>query len=442
MLCRLRVLGLSKTSSKVFPVIFDNCIKIDELLHNMAFFSKAMSEVPAISVQALTLNDDFEIIFLIIQYFPGSSHAMILKNLLKSCVFAALCFFIYPFNLSGEQLQVRPGFPPLIESIRLKHNIVFCSSEFDLHKQDIKERFEKELLLALWNRPQVILWIKRSAKYFLHIQKILKDNGLPSDLKYVPLIESGLRPHVSSHRGAVGFWQFMRATGKRYGLRIDHFVDERRNIFKSTSAACRYIKDLKDEFGSYLLALSAYNMGESALKRAIKAQETSDFFSLYLPLQTQRYIFKILCAKLILENQAGYGFYLKKSDLYPVFAFDRIKLGSSNGMIPINLVAKAALIPFKTLKDYNPELRGYYLGKGNISILIPKGKIKGFSTRFTRYYAEWAENHKPSRFHIVKPGESLTGIAKRYRIRLSSLLKLNHISANRIIHPGDRLVIE
>ena len=367
---------------------------------------------------------------------------MILKILLKSLVLAATALFICPFNLAGEQLQGNGGFPPLIESIRFDRNIVFCNNEIKLQKQDVKERLEKELMLALWNRPQVILWIKRSAKYFSHIQKILKDNDLPLDLKYVPLIESGLRPHVSSHRGAVGFWQFMRSTGKRYGLKIDHLVDERRNIFKSTSAACRYIRDLKNEFGSYLLALSAYNMGESALKRAIKAQETRDFFSLYLPLQTQRYIFKILCAKLILENQKDYGFYLKKSDLYPVFAFDRIKLGSSNRNIPINLIAKAAQVPFKTVKDYNPELRGYYLGKGNISILIPKGKIKGFSSRFTRYYAQWVKNHKPSRFHIVRSGESLTGIAKQYRIRLSSLLKLNHISADRVIHPGDRLVIE
>ena len=122
-------------------------------------------------------------------------------------------------------------------------------------------------------------------------------------MKYVPLIESALRPHAASSKGAVGYWQFIRSTGRNYGLRIDSQVDERRNIFKSTNAACKYLKTLEEQFGSYLLALSAYNMGEYGLNREIKRQQNNDFFSLYLPLETQRYAFKLICAKIIFENQ-------------------------------------------------------------------------------------------------------------------------------------------
>ena len=331
-------------------------------------------------------------------------------------------------------------FPPLIHSIQFKNNIEFCNIKIPLDRQDAKERLEKEILLALWSRPQVILWIKRTAKYFPLIEDILKQYQLPLDLKYVPVIESALRPHSKSSKGAVGYWQFIRSTGKHYGLRIDSRVDERRNIFKSTHAACKYIKDLEKQFGSYLLALAAYNMGEYGLKKEIKAQDNQDFFSLYLPLETQRYVFKLAAAKLILENRESYGFYLNKSDLYPVFAFDKINF-KSDFHIPIALIASAADVPFKTIKDYNPQLRGYSLDKGDISILIPKGKAKGFKKKFTGNYKIWQKAYK-TKFHIVKPGDSLTLIAKKYQISLLSLLKSNNLSSKSMIHPGDRLLVE
>ncbi|NOX32594.1 MAG: transglycosylase SLT domain-containing protein [Deltaproteobacteria bacterium] len=366
------------------------------------------------------------------------------KSLCRNLFITIILSVLFPLVCSGaEALKDKDSnhkFPSLIQSIRFENKINYCGIKIPLDHQDVKERLEKELLLALWNRPQVILWIKRAARYFPHIENILKKHGLPLDLKYVPLVESGLRPHASSFKGAVGYWQFLKTTGRRYGLKINAKVDERRNIFKSTGAACRYLKFLKKEFGSYLLALSAYNMGEYGLKKEIEAQKSNDFFSLYLPLQTQRYIFKIFCAKLIIENPEFYGFYLKKSDLYPVFTFDKVNF-KSDFPIPIALIAGAAAIPFKKIKDYNPELRGYYLNKGTNTILIPKGKAKGFKKSFAVQYNNWEKDYKP-KFHIVKSGESLIGIAKAYKISLSLLLKINNLSIKGVIHPGDRLVIE
>ncbi len=329
--------------------------------------------------------------------------------------------------------------PPLMDSIRFSDEIKFCGAKIPHGNPEIRQRLEKEVLLAVHNRPQVILWMKRSARYFPLIEKILKQEDLPLDLKYVPVVESALRPHSGSSKGAIGYWQFLKSTGKRYGLRIDGNIDDRRNIFKSTRAACDYLKELRVEFGSYLLALSAYNMGEFGLNTEIEAQENRDFFSLYLPLETQQYVFKIIAVKMILEHPEKYGFFLKSSDLYPELSFSKINF-NLNTEIPIVLIAQAAKIPFKTIKDMNPEIRGYHLGSGKITLLIPEGKEEGFKERFSKLYGERAKKYK-IKLHVVKPGESLTRIAQKYNMPLVSLLRLNNFPFKKIIHPGDRVLV-
>jgi len=329
--------------------------------------------------------------------------------------------------------------PSLMDSIQFDEEIKFCEINIPHEVLEIRQRLEKEVLLAVHNKPQVILWMKRSARYFPIIEKILKQEDLPLDLKYVPVVESALRPHSGSSKGAIGYWQFLKDTGKRYGLRIDDTIDERRNIFKSTLAACYYLKKLKAEFGSYLLALAAYNMGEFGLNIQIDTQENRDFFSLYLPLETQQYVFKIIAVKMILEQPEKYGFFLKASDLYPAFRFAQINF-NLNTEIPIVMIAQAALIPFKTIKDMNPEIRGYHLDSGKITLLIPEGKEKGFKERFVKLLSENSKKYT-RKFHVVQPGESLTRIAQRYEMPLASLLRLNNFSFKKVIHPGDRLLI-
>ncbi len=343
-------------------------------------------------------------------------------------------------NKVEQKKSITDAFPSLMQSIRFNEEIYYCNKKIPIDQQDILTRLEKEMLLALWDRPQVILWIKRSGKYFRHIEQILNKYNLPMDLKYVPIVESALRPHAGSIKGAVGFWQFLRSTGRQYGLRVDNKIDERKNIFKSTDAACRYLINLEKRFGSYFLALAAYNMGEYALKAEINAQKNNDFFSLYLPLETQRYVLKLICAKLIIENPSKYGFSIHKSDVYPTFTFDQVNF-KTDFQIPIVLVAQAAGTSFKTIKDYNPELRGYFINKGKTSIVIPKGSAKGFKKQFSTQYQAWQKTYK-KRIHIVKKGESLTAIAKKNKLPLSSLLKLNNYSVRKIIHPGERVRIE
>lgn len=380
------------------------------------------------------------------------------KKIICKAIFFFIVFFLFLTGAVSAAMQdsdngntekeTPPGtdqifqeiYPSLVKSVRFDGPITFCNVRIPIEDQDVRERLEKEMLLALWDRAQVILWIKRSSKYFPHMEKILKENDMPFDLKYVPVIESALRPHAESYRDAVGFWQFIASTGKRNGLRINSMVDERRNLFKSTVAGCRYLKKLEAKFGSYFLALAAYNMGENALDKEIKAQQTKDFFSLYLPLETQRYILKLAAAKLIIENPGNYGFHFENSDLYPVFSYDRINF-NTDVQIPIVLIAQAADISFKTIKDYNPHLRGYYLEKGNVSILVPEGKSKGFESCFTAVYKNWQKKHQ-TRFHVVQKGESLGLIAGKYGIPMGSLLRANNLSLKSTIHPGDRLIIE
>jgi membrane-bound lytic murein transglycosylase D len=342
---------------------------------------------------------------------------------------------------SNSELNIPvSSLPSLVHSIRFENDIEFCGKKIRIQDQDIKVRLEKEMLLAIWDRPQVILWIKRAGRYFYHIETILKQHGLPTDYKYVPVVESALRPHAGSSKGAVGFWQFMRSTGKRYGLTVNSSVDERKNLFKSTDAAARYLKDLKAKFDSDFLALAAYNMGEYGLKAEIAAQKTQDFFDLYLPIETQRYIFKLISVKLILEQPEKYGFQLAKEDIYPVFAFDRVTFKTSS-RIPIILAAQAADTSFKVIKDMNPDLRGYYLSKGTTAILVPKGRIPLFQERFEQLYVQWKAEHE-TQVHIVKKGESLTAIAKQYNLSLTALLKLNNLKLKKVIHPGDRLIVK
>ncbi|MBW1608904.1 MAG: transglycosylase SLT domain-containing protein, partial [Deltaproteobacteria bacterium] len=309
----------------------------------------------------------------------------------------------------------------------------------DLEEQEIRERLEKELLLTLWDRPQVILWIKRSARYFPLIESLIKKQHLPDDLKYIAIAESALRPHVGSPKKAIGFWQFMAATGRKYDLKIDAEKDERRNIFKSTQAAIMYFKDLYDLFESWTLAAAAYNMGEEGLQAEILAQKTNNYYRLYLPLETQRYVFRVISAKIILENPEKYGFQLKQEDLYPPLRFERITIECFQE-IPILIVAQATDTHFKRIKDLNPEIRGHFLAVGTHTILIPEGSERGFHDRFKALVDQWLAERK-ERTYVVKEGDNLTTIAERFNVPLPVLLIWNRLGRKKYIHPGDQLVI-
>lgn len=363
-----------------------------------------------------------------------------MRNIIRLLLIAAGVFITaFVQAAEPERPDGKDGYPSLIESIRFREPVDFCGEPVPLKNQEVRERLEKEMLLMLADRPQVILWLKRSHRYMPLIEKELAANRLPDDLKYVAIAESALRPHAGSTAGAIGYWQFMQATGRKYGLFVNTVIDERRSIYKSTRAAIAYLKFLNEEFQSWTLAAAAYNMGEEGLKSEMLLQEVNDYYRLYLPLETQRYIPRIVSAKLILSNPEKYGFKLIQDDYYRPNEFDEI-VARCDQRTPIRLLAQATGTYFKQIKDLNPDIRGHYLPVGAHAILVPKGSADGFEKRFDKAVAEWRQN-PDKHIYTVRAGDNLSNIAERFQVPLRALLIWNDLNLKQPIHPGNRLII-
>jgi hypothetical protein len=352
---------------------------------------------------------------------------------------AMFCLFFIMAFAGSILASGPPASHDLPDLIRVGAPLDFCGEPVPLQTPEVRERLERELLISLGNRPQVILWIKRAGRYLPHIEKALKENGMPEDLKYVAIAESALRIHARSVAGATGPWQFMEGTGLRYQLKVNSERDERLSFFAATASALNYFKDLYALFGSWTLAAAAYNMGESGLKAEMLVQKVDNYYRLYLPLETQRYLFRILSVKLILSNPAGYGFHLKAGDHYAPEPFDPVEITCPQGT-PIQLIAEAAKTDFKAIKDLNPEIRGYYLPAGTHRMLLPAGSADGFRDRFSILFNQWLADRK-THVYTVKKGDNLSSLAERFGVPLQALLIWNRISAKEPVKPGDRLVI-
>ena len=352
-----------------------------------------------------------------------------------------IVFCLTSRNVVGETTEAFPpaSLPSLVSAVRIDGPVNFCGEQVPLDSVEVRERLEKELLLILWNRPQIILWLKRATRYFPYIERTLAQHNMPEDLKYIAMIESALLPHAGSSKGAVGYWQFIKSTGRNYGLTIDRNIDERRNFFASTGAAISYLKELHGLFDSWTLAAAAYNVGEDRIQKEKTRQKVDNYYDFYLPLETQRYIFKIVAIKLIFSNPSRYGFHLQADDYYPPISFDRVKLTLPN-RTPLHLVAQAAGTHFKQIKDLNPEIRGHDLLKGSHIIAVPEGSGKSFHSRFAGLADKWRQEYK-MHIYIVKKGDNLSIIAERFDVTLPALMAWNDLSPNSYIHPGEKLVI-
>lgn len=217
-------------------------------------------------------------------------------------------------------------------------------------------------------------WLERSSKFMPFIQKELRNAGLPADLGYMVMIESGFDPFARSHANAVGPWQFIKPTAERYGLKVNWWIDERRDFKKSTLTAIKYIKDLYQEFGSWYLVAASYNMGETGLRRRIQKYNTKDFWSLSasgaLPQETIDYVPKILAAMIIAKAPSLYGFLnISRMD---AFEYDIAYLG---GGTDLNQLADHLGVTRKSLRDLNAELiLGYIpLQVEKHAVRIPNG---------------------------------------------------------------------
>lgn len=298
--------------------------------------------------------------------------------------------------------------------------------------EDYIEYFQTEI------RDRFKLWLERSGRYIPIMREIFKEHGLPEDLVFVALIESGFNPYAYSRARAVGPWQFIKGTGRLYGLRIDNWIDERRDPIKSTRAAARYLRDLYDRFGSWPLAMAGYNAGEGKIGRALVKAKADDFWDLrstrYIRRETKGYVPKFMAATIIAKNPERYGFTL---DYHEPLRYDVITLP---GSADLRVVAQAAGVLYEEIKALNPELRTE-LTPPNMEQYLVKLPV-GTQQTFTDAYSQIPEERKiiGTRYSIRR-NDTLAAISKRFGTSVSLLREINHLPQKHLLQVGDILFI-
>jgi membrane-bound lytic murein transglycosylase D len=262
-----------------------------------------------------------------------------------------------------------------VYALHLPDTISFANENIQINTPDKREALDRELLVNTYWQSNMMLMLKRANKFFPTIEKVLKEEGVPTDLKYLAVIESGLENAISP-AGAKGFWQIMRTTGREYGLEVNANVDERYHIEFSTRVAAKYLKRAKEKFGSWTLAAASYNRGISGIQRNLNQQKVDTYFDLRLGRETSRYVFRVLAVKEIMENPIKYGYVFDQNDLY-----DAVPVryhGLDTAISNLTSFAQKMGINYKILKIHNPWLLENHLNNNSrkyYEIAIPE---KGF----------------------------------------------------------------
>ena len=288
------------------------------------------------------------------------------------------------------------------------------------------------------HRKNFAVWLSRSGRYLPMIHEQLRAAGLPEDLVYLAMIESGYNERAYSRARAVGVWQFIKATGRNYGLAINTYVDERRDPIKSTHAAVSYLGDLYAEFDSWYLAVAAYNAGEGKIRRAIRKYNSTDFWEIaqgkYLKLETKRYVPKLIAAIMIAKDPGKYGF--DNIEYEPPLAFETVEVPRWTSL---KAVALASDMEPKELKKYNNELRKGFTPPDKASYLfkVPLGKKDQVEKNLPRVQAVVTTGFKT---HTVRKGETFAGICRKYGLTKTVVLKSNNLRTSGLV-AGQRLRI-
>ncbi|HIY87951.1 MAG TPA: lytic transglycosylase domain-containing protein [Candidatus Bacteroides pullicola] len=269
-----------------------------------------------------------------------------------------------PFLVSNDEFHperdsVRSQVSSFTVPLRVPAEVRFADEVIPLDRYDLRERMDRELMAFTYMHSSTMLTIKRANRYFPIIEPILKKNGLPDDLKYLAVIESSLNPLARSRAGAAGMWQFMKGTGRDFGLEVNANIDERYHIEKSTEAACDYLKQAYAKYGSWLCVAASYNAGQARITQQLSKQGVDRAVDLWLVEETTRYMFRLLAAKSVLGNPQQYGFLLKRRDLYPPIPCTTDTV--TTGIADLAAYAKEKGITYAQLKDANPWLRDDFL---------------------------------------------------------------------------------
>lgn len=274
------------------------------------------------------------------------------KTTLTAAVAISSGLFIY--NTSHDKAIAKIVAPNGTEIRYMPDSIDFAGERTPLQVSDVKERFERELLVNANLDATTLLVLKRSARVFSVMEPILAKYGIPDDFKYLAVIESNLVNAVSP-AGARGIWQFMPETAKEKGMEVNDQVDERYHLEKSTEAACKYLLDAKARFGNWTLAAASYNGGMSGVNKQIEMQKVTNYYDLLLTEETARYVFRILALKEIMKAPEKYGFTMAPEEFYRNLPVRKLEIDST--IASLADFAKSQGINYKILKIHNPWLR-------------------------------------------------------------------------------------
>ncbi len=266
----------------------------------------------------------------------------------------------------------------IVELPELPDELIFAGERVPLENFDTRESLLREMMVTLYMHSRTTLTLLNTTRYFPIIVPILEEYGIPEDMKYLCVAESGLDPNVVSTAGAGGLWQIMPAVGKENGLLVDGAVDERYHIEKATHTACKLLRSYYDEFGSWAFAAAAYNLGPNGLRRRVEKQATESYFDSFFPEETMRYMFRILSFKLLIEDPEAYGYHIDRHDYYaPLTDYDIVEV--SGAPIDWAKVARENGTTYKMLRQLNHWIRDYdYPNKGgkSFSVKIPGKKFR------------------------------------------------------------------
>ena len=290
-------------------------------------------------------------------------------------------------------------------------------------------------------RKDFARWLARSSRYVPAIEKELAKAGLPRDLAFLAMIESGYNPSAVSCAGAGGLWQFMPATGRQYDLTINSWIDERREPEKATKAAIRYLSRLYRQFNDWHLAVAAYNTGEGKIEQAIRTENTSDFWELAasegIYLETKRYVPKLIAAIIIARNPAAYGF--DDTEFQPEHRYEVVHVPANTDLAAVASTANTSVKHLRTLN--NELLKNYTPPQGKeYALRVPLGCKDLVAANIDKLRLQPAKSNIAYATHVVKKGETLNAISKRYRISLADLQKSNRIKPAQL-KAGQRLQI-
>ncbi|MCU0588265.1 MAG: transglycosylase SLT domain-containing protein [Syntrophobacteraceae bacterium] len=340
---------------------------------------------------------------------------------------ALICIWTCGSSALAQAVVSEPGGFP-IPYYPPPSRMELCGEPVPIHVEDVRERFDREFTIVVYSHAQVFLWLKRKERYFPWLEKQLAQSGLPDDLKYVAVAESDLMASAASPAGAMGPWQFIASTGSRFGLTQNRQMDERYDFERSTLSAFRYLQELRATFQNWTLALAAYNCGENRVASEMRKQKASDYYSLKLPLETERYIFRILAIKELLQHPERYGYTLPRGAGYSVQSLDRVTM-SLPASLPVLTLAEAAGISFREFKRLNPSYIADEVPAGEHTFRVPGGRGRDFQARMETFKT----SDEPSfSYHKVSSGETLVGIASRYKVSAEDLKNWNNLTDTKV----------